>query len=185
MFLPKGHAARQETRARSAGIRADRHPAANLHPIPAARHLDDARVDHAAHEHANQLRRLAPHGRPVPVFDVLLLKVGPAGEVGALFPGAGMLSSPAAVLPVANPPRPPNLRVTMSLSTIRNAAHVWLLASGASCAAAVREGLTGANAATIPAAGAKGVIETTWWLDAAAARETPHDIRYGGTSVDR
>lgn len=183
-FLPEGHAVRNETHARSAGIARVGIPATNLHPVPASLHLDDALVDHAAQEYAALLRRFAPHGRPVPVFDLLLLNVGPAGEVGALFPGANPTSTPQTVIAVANAPQPPNLRVTMSLSAIRNAARVWLLASGAPCATAVAQALTGADAATIPAAGAKGVIETKWWVDEAAAREIPQNIRYGDTTAN-
>ncbi len=181
-FLPQGDAARHESQARSAGIARVGIPAANLHPVPAALHPNDALVDDAAQEYATLLRKFAPHGRPVPVFDVLLLTVGPDGDVGALYPGANPLSTTQTVLAVANAPHPPNLRVTMSLSAIRNAARVWLLASGAPCATAVSHALSGADAATLPAAGAKGVIETKWWVDEAAAREIPHEIRYGDSS---
>lgn len=46
--------------------------------------------------------------------------------------------------------------------------------------ARVGHALTGADPSDVPAAGATGVIETTWWLDEEAARPVPHQLRYGG-----
>jgi 6-phosphogluconolactonase len=178
-FMPEGHISRNETRVRAAGIARVGIPETNLHPVPASLHSDDAAVDRAATEYASLLRRFSPHGRPVPVFDVLLLDVGPLGDVGALYPGERTLDSQATVVAVANPPSPPMLRVSMTLAAIRNAARVWLLASGADRADAVTSALMGADLHDVPAAGAKGVIETKWWVDEAAARTVPRAIRYG------
>lgn len=180
-FLPDGHGARNETRARSAGIARVGIPTGNLHPVPPSLHTDDALIDHAAHEYAAQLRRYAPHGRAVPVFDVLMLNVGELGEVAAVFPHEAGITSTATVVPVANAPHGSRLRVSLTLRAIHDAARVWLLAAGPAPADAVARALTGADAHDVPAAGAKGVIETKWWVDEQAARAIPHDVRFGAS----
>lgn len=183
-FLPEGHIGRHETSARSAGIARFGIPESNLHPMPTALHADDVAVERGAQEYASLLRRFAPHGRTTPVFDVLLLDVGPLGEVGALHPGADTLTATETVVSLNKTPEYPKPRISLSLNAIRNAARVWLLASGPERAQPVCRGLTGANPREIPAAGAKGVIETKWWVDEAAARDIPLDLRYGEGASD-
>ncbi len=186
-FLPEGHIGRHETRARSAGIARVGIPAANIHPIPAARSEADAHPDRSATEYAKLLRGYAPHGRITPVFDVLLLDVGPQGEIGALYPGHGALNARAteAVVPVWDAPHPPKVRVSLTLPAIRNAARVWFLAYGADRADAVATALTGnaADTGTLPAVGVRRGIETKWWLEEQAARAVPREVRYGSEAA--
>lgn len=176
-FLETGHIGRHETRARSAGLLRLGVHEDHVHAVPPALHERDAKVERAADEYTTLLRKYAPYGRLVPVFDLVLLEVGEAGEVGAIYPGSKAQSAQAPVMPITNAPRAPAERVTMTYAAINPAARVWLLASGSGCAEAVGQAVTGAPAAQIPAVGATGVLETIRWLDEAAARCVPPPVR--------
>ena len=172
-YLPDGSVGRFETRARSAGLARIGIPAERIHAVPAPAHLDEEAPDRAAQEYAQLLRKYAPHGRTTPMFDLVLLEVGTDGSVAGLYPGH-LKPGPAAVVPVWDAPPPTKLRVTMSLATLAGSARVWVLGCGADRAEVVGSVLTGANGAgDLPAAGAKGIIETLWWLDQHAAKHAP------------
>ena len=175
-YLRAGHSERTDTQARDAGLLDLGIPPRQIHAIGGPPDLD---LDAAAADYARQLRMFAPHGRPTPVFDLVLLSVGAAGEVAGLRPGsrgssAGVTGPPVAV--VDDAPADVPKRVSLGLSTIDTATRVWLLATGADRATVVGRALrTGPDtgpqlALELPAAAARGVIETVWWLDRAAAR---------------
>jgi 6-phosphogluconolactonase len=66
------------------------------------------------------------------------------------------------------------VRVTLTLATINAAREVWILASGAEKAGAVRLALSeGAGPFQVPAAGARGQDRTLFLLDEAAAAKLP------------
>jgi 6-phosphogluconolactonase len=55
----------------------------------------------------------------LPVFDVILLGLGPDGHVASLFPNRSQLAPTREwVLPVENSPKPPPERITFSLPVI-------------------------------------------------------------------
>lgn len=55
----------------------------------------------------------------LPVFDVILLGLGPDGHVASLFPNRSQLAATDAwVLPIENSPKPPPERITFSLPVI-------------------------------------------------------------------
>lgn len=173
-YLPEGAGARFEMRARSAGlirigIREDR-----IHPIPPSAHLDDETPDRAATEYDRLLRRYAPHGRSTPMFDLVLLELGADGSVAGLYPGHAQGKGAETVIPVWDAPPPTKLRVTMTVPTLSGAARVWVLGMGADRADAAREAVTlGSATSTLPAAHARGILETLWWLDEDAANGVP------------
>jgi 6-phosphogluconolactonase len=74
-----------------------------------------------------------------PVFDVVVLGIGPDGHVASLFPGAVTLDAGehAVCLGVEDSPKPPPRRITLSLAVLRAARECVLLATGASKADAV------------------------------------------------
>jgi 6-phosphogluconolactonase len=178
-FLPSGHAERNETQAREALLD---HVPVNLnrvHPMPAS-DAGDVRGDPEA---AADLYRetLAASAHPenhsrVPAFDVLLLGVGPDAHVASLFPDQPALYETRPVVAVHGAPKPPPIRLTLTLPAIRTAHEVWLVVAGDEKAAAVRMALSGAGEVQVPAAGARGRHRTLWLLDRAAASALPRGL---------
>jgi 6-phosphogluconolactonase len=138
---------------------------ARVHAMPAA---DDEYVDveAAAWAHGEELAA-AVAGEPW--FDVLMLGIGPDGHCASLFPGRGEVASEAAVLAVRDSPKPPPVRITMGLGTLRRARHVVFVATGNEKADAVARSVEGGDVAETPAAGPRGLESTTWYVDEAAA----------------
>lgn len=115
-----------------------------------------------------------------PRFDVLLLGLGPDAHIASLFPEmAGIRTKGVPVVGVRNSPKPPPLRVSLTLEVINSAQEIWLVAAGADKAAAVGLGLAGANAVQVPASGARGINKTMWLLDQAAAAKVPGALMRG------
>jgi 6-phosphogluconolactonase len=75
----------------------------------------------------------------LPLFDLIVLGIGPDGHVASLFPGAETLDAgdEAVCLGVSDSPKPPPERLTLSLAVLRAARGCLLLATGASKADAV------------------------------------------------
>ena len=178
-FLPTGDAERNETQARTALL--DHVPVDpdRVHPMPAS---DSPNVsgdpDAAAELYA---ATLAASARPenhagVPAFDVLLLGVGPDAHVASLFPDQPALYESRPVVAVHGAPKPPPIRLTLTLPAIRAAEEVWLVAAGQEKAAAVRLALSGGGEVQVPAAGARGRHRTLWLLDRAAASALPRGL---------
>jgi len=101
----------------------------------------------AAREAAAALCRFAPlNAAGLPVLDLVFLGMGEDGHVASLFPGESeaVMSSPAIYRPVIGP-KPPPRRITLGYGVIATAKEVWVLASGAGKAAALRESLSPAG----------------------------------------
>jgi len=175
-FLPAGHPDRNHTQARAALLDLVRLEPSRVHPMPASDGADGPDPEAAAASYAAELAALAePGSHPrVPTFDVLLLGVGPDGHVASLFPEQAALHEAArTVVGVRGSPKPPPVRITMTLPAIQSAAQVWLLAAGAEKSTAVRLALSGAGAVQVPAAGARGRARTLVLIDEAAAQALP------------
>lgn len=115
-----------------------------------------------------------------PRFDVLLLGLGPDAHIASLFPEmAGIRAKGVPVVGVQNSPKPPPLRVSLTLETINSAQEIWIVAAGADKAAAVGLGLAGASEVQVPASGARGMNKTMWLLDQAAAAKVPAALMRG------
>jgi 6-phosphogluconolactonase len=66
-----------------------------------------------------------------PVFDLILLGLGPDGHTASLFPGHAEASSQMApVIPVRNSPKPPPERISLTMPVLRRARFTLLLATG-------------------------------------------------------
>jgi 6-phosphogluconolactonase len=103
----------------------------------------------------------------VPAFDVLMLGVGPDGHVASLFPGhPGFAVREGTVIAVRESPKPPPVRISLTLPALQAASQTWLLAGGAGKADAVSRALAGEP---LPCAGVHGTQRTLWLLDRAAA----------------
>lgn len=108
-------------------------------------------------------------------LDIVLLGVGEEGHVASVFPHSPALNAQRPVVAVLGSPKPPPTRVSLTLPTIRSAAEVWLLVAGAAKADAVGRALGGATEDEVPAAGARGTVQTLWMVDKAAASQIPPD----------
>jgi 6-phosphogluconolactonase len=73
------------------------------------------------------------------------------------------------VVGVTDSPKPPPLRITLTLPAIQRSREVWLVVSGEGKAEAVAAAVNGADPVDVPAAGAVGQEATVWLLDEDAA----------------
>ncbi len=90
------------------------------------------------------IRSIAPKNNAgLPVLDLIFLGLGEDGHVASLMPNApaSIAESPEPYLFVANSPKPPPNRISLSYAVIAAAKNVWLLAAGAGKAAALRQSL--------------------------------------------
>jgi 6-phosphogluconolactonase len=177
-FLPAGHPDRNETQARGALL--DRLPVdpARVHPMPASDGALGDDPEAAAARYAAELAAAArPGSEQLPHFDVLLLGVGEEGHVASVFPELPAAYEQRPVTAVRGCPKPPPVRISLTMPAINTAEEVWLIATGTTKAAAVGMALTGAGPVQVPAAGVHGVERTLWLLDRAAAAQVPLKLR--------
>src|SRR6202035_1821569 len=141
-------------------------PSSQVHPMAASDGEFGSDVGAAALAYEQILAANAEPGDPAPNFDVHLLGVGPEGHINSLFPETpAVRETPRMVVDVEDPPKPPPLRISLTLPAIQRSREVWLLASGAEKAEAVDAAVGGAHPVWIPAAGAIGREHTLWFLD--------------------
>ncbi|WP_246001906.1 6-phosphogluconolactonase [Allorhizocola rhizosphaerae] len=174
-FLPIGDPDRNETQARAALLDGLALEPGRVHPMPASDGPDGADPELAAARYAGELAHAAaPGSAQLPHFDVLLLGVGEDGHVASVFPEHPSAYEARPVSAVRGSPKPPPVRITLTLPAINTAEEVWLIASGADKAKAVGMALgTGAGPVQLPAAGVSGVERTVWLLDRPAAHDVP------------
>jgi 6-phosphogluconolactonase len=173
-FLPSGDPDRNETQNRAALLDAVPLDPARVHAMPGPDGPLGDDVDAAAAAYADLLADQAPRGEATPVFDILLLGVGPDAHVASLFPGAPALyETERSVVGVRGSPKPPPVRVSLTMPVLRRADDVWFLVAGADKAHAVGLALSGAGEVQAPAAGPRGRRATLWLVDRAAAANVP------------
>ncbi|GAA1574524.1 6-phosphogluconolactonase [Kribbella hippodromi] len=158
-FLPDGDPERNETQARDALLSHVNVDPARVHPMAP----DTGQgAEAAAAAYAKELTT-------EPVFDILMLGVGPDGHVASLFPGYPQLTvTDAAAVAVHDSPKPPPTRVSLTFPVLDRAREVWFVVSGDDKAEAVGKALAGGD---VPAAHPKGQERTLWLLDQAAAQQ--------------
>jgi len=103
-------------------------------------------------------------------LDVLLLGLGEDGHVASLFPGSPLVREAARrVAAVADSPRPPVRRITLTPRALSEARRALVIATGAAKARAVARALEGeATPEEVPA---RLVRDRDWYLDREAASE--------------
>ena len=114
--------------------------------------------DEAAGLYSHVVATLAP-------LDVVLLGVGEDGHTASLFPGHPGLKAKGWAIGIRDAPKPPPQRVTLTLSALRGARRVIILATGAGKTDAVAKAKRG----EVPS----GMIAGARWLidrEAAGAR---------------
>lgn len=165
-FVPTGDPERNDLQARQ--VLLDHVPldSARVHPVASSDGEYPDPVEAAAEYSAAVHAYLAEHG----AFDLHLLGMGGEGHVNSLFPHTDAVRAEhELVVAVTDSPKPPPVRVTLTLPAIRRARHVVLVVGGAAKAEAVAAAIAGADPVDIPAAGAMGTDSTTWLLDQDAA----------------
>jgi 6-phosphogluconolactonase len=138
-------------------------PAGNLHPFPtdAGQSVETAR---------DEFLSRYPDG--FPQFDVALNGIGPDGHAASLFPGRDHGKS-FSVIAVRDSPKLPPERLSFTFDVLNQSRHVWIVASGADKADAIRRIAANSPTSETPAAGLDGVVDTVVWLDTAAAALLP------------
>jgi 6-phosphogluconolactonase len=144
-------------------------PAANIHPIPTG----TAGPDEAARRYEGELQsfygaeRLDPEK---PLFDLVLMGVGPDGHTASLFPGyPAMAESVRWVVGVPEAHVEPFLpRVTLTLPLLGSCREMLFEVAGSEKRAILTRVLAGEN---LPANRAHAMGETVWLVDKAALPE--------------
>jgi 6-phosphogluconolactonase len=160
--------------AAGAGVRI---PSANLHPVPVGAAI--AHGSGAAWAAASYEATLLEAGPPanadgVPVFDLVVLGVGPDGHVLSVFPGSAVWDAAGlcAAVPAPTHIEPHVERVTMHPRILAAARRVLVVSTGAAKAAALERAWTGDDARELPLRAARAP-NATWLLDEAAAARLP------------
>lgn len=124
---------------------------------------------------ASRTRTRSPRSAPIaaqglPEFDIHLLGMGGEGHINSLFPHTDAVREEhALVVAVPDSPKPPPVRITLTLPAVRRSRQVWLVVTGDAKAEAVAAAIGGADPVDVPSAGAHGTEATVWFLDDAAA----------------
>ena len=149
----------------------------HLHPVPVAEalvHGDGPAGAAAAYETALLLAGPSPDDDGVPVFDVIVLGVGPDGHVLSVFPGSAVWDAGSLVVAVPAPAHvePHVERVTMHPDLLSAARSVLVVSAGASKAAVLGRAWGGDDVRELPVR-ATMATNATWLLDEAAAADLP------------
>ncbi len=141
---------------------------ARVHAVPTSDQAAD--VTTAAAQYADDLEASFAGRLPAENwFDVLMLGIGPDGHCASLFPGRDEVDADGLAVPVAESPKPPPERVTMTMDVLGKAREVWFVATGEEKADAVARSVAGGDVHETPSAGPRGRERTTWFVDEAAA----------------
>jgi 6-phosphogluconolactonase len=144
-------------------------PTANIHPIP----IDSADPKEAARRYEHELKSF--YGADEldlarPLFDVVLLGVGPDGHTASLFPGYPAVEETKRwVIEVPEAHVEPFVpRVTLTLPALGSCREMLIEASGAAKRPILTRVFAGED---LPAQRARSTGETVWLVDAAALPE--------------
>jgi 6-phosphogluconolactonase len=144
-------------------------PPSNIHPIP----TDTAGPDESAKRYEHELKSFYDADRldrARPLFDLVLMGVGPDGHTASLFPSYPALDETERwVVGVPEAHVEPFVpRVTLTLPVLASCREMLFEAAGAEKRAILTRVLGGEN---LPASRARSMDETTWLVDSAALPE--------------
>lgn len=152
-------------------------PSAHVHPVPVAAALArGGGPEWAAAAYEAELRASGPPGDAAgtPVFDLVVLGVGPDGHVLSVFPHATAWDEPALCVAVPAPDHvePHVPRVTLHPRVLAAARRVLVVSTGASKAEVLARAWGGDDVRELPVR-ATFLPTATWLLDEAAAAGLP------------
>ena len=156
-----------------------RMPAENIHEMPADGRSDDeittATLEQTdavlAAAAAEYQRELIEQLGDKPSLDIAMFGVGPDAHFASLFPdhGEAEINDPhVLVVGVRDSPKPPPLRVTLTVPMIAHSKHTWVFTSEERKADAVRAAFARRNNPHAPSSYADGE-ELLWLIDEDAA----------------
>ncbi|CAL8303465.1 unnamed protein product [Merluccius merluccius] len=141
-------------------------------------------VNECAEDYTRKLKKAFPDDDK-PVFDMLLLGMGPDGHTCSLFPDHPLLEETAKIVaPISDSPKPPPQRVTMTFPVVNSARCVAFVSTGGSKAPVLKEVLEGREGPALPAARvapAKG--ELFWLIDGPAAADLAIPVEKPGSGA--
>ena len=154
-------------------------PEGNIHEMPADTR-DAAQIAAATDEENDAVladaaaayqKELIEHLGEEPTLDIALFGVGPDAHFASLFPGRPevLIDDPhVLVAGVRDSPKPPPLRVTLTVPMIARSRHTWVFASGERKADAVAAAFAQPRNPQAPSSFADGE-ELLWYIDQDAA----------------
>jgi 6-phosphogluconolactonase len=118
-------------------------------------------LDEAASSFADHVASISP------VFDIVLMGMGPDGHIASLFPGKLTPAPGAWVIAEHDSPKPPQQRLSFSFEALNSAEQIWFVVAGADKQDAVEVAL-GDGPEELPVGRVHGKTSTQWFIDATA-----------------
>jgi 6-phosphogluconolactonase len=167
-FVPRDDASSNYRMVREAMLSRTPIPATNIHPVQTEGLTPDA----AASDYERELKSF--YGaerldRARPLFDVILLGLGPDGHTASLFPGTAVLEERERWVASVVGPKP--TRITLTYPTLESSRHVAFLVAGKEKREIFGRFQRGEH--TLPAARLRPIGTLHLFADAAAAGERP------------
>jgi 6-phosphogluconolactonase len=165
-YVDSASAERNAVQARQALFQRVVVPELNIHEFPATD--DSADLLRAQSMFAD---RISKHFESdTPVFDLVILGMGPDGHVASLFPGHEALAEEQVIVAEPKSPKLPAERLSLSYAVINAAVKIIFVVSGIDKSDAFTQVHTDENC-ELPAAKISAIGETIWFVDQAAGSE--------------
>lgn len=163
-FVPYDHPESNYRMAREAMLARVPVPATSIHPVPV-----DGSPEDAAHRYEQLLQQ--DYGATTfdparPLFEIMLLGLGPDGHTASLIPGEPVLEERVRWVAAVAHGRP-ETRITLTYPALESSRQIAFLVSGEEKAAII--GAIAAGGSHVPAARLKPAGTLTWFVDRAAA----------------